>query len=160
MAAQEHILIPRQVRCCDVVRCCDAHSAHSAPVVSLSICPLLFTRDLSGLGDLACCSPSACRRGFPCLFLRQRTRRRSGGKVGIPLLLRDFQGTVGAVGNRFVVFHGFHGPVFSTARRSRLRLGAPQGIGVIGVSAHHMRTIPNRNRSIQVLVDRYRAAGQ
>ena len=30
--------------------------------------------------------------------------------MGIPLLLRDFQGTVGTVGNRFVVFHGLHRP--------------------------------------------------
>ena len=41
----------------------------------------------------------------------------------ISLLLEDFQETVGAVENRFVVFHGFQGPVFSTAFRLWPALG-------------------------------------
>src|SRR3954466_6038826 len=84
-------------------------------VGSMSICPVLLIRDLSGLVDLAFASPSACRRGFACFLLIHDPRRRSGGKVEIPPALRDFQGAVGAVGNRFLVFHGFHGPVFSKA---------------------------------------------
>jgi hypothetical protein len=40
-----------------------------------------------------------------------------GGNVGISRVLRDFQGTVGSVGNLLPVFHAFHGPGISTALR-------------------------------------------
>jgi hypothetical protein len=40
-----------------------------------------------------------------------------GGNVEISLLLRDFQGAVGSVGNLLSVFHAFHGPGISTALR-------------------------------------------
>jgi hypothetical protein len=42
-----------------------------------------------------------------------------GGNVGISPLLRDFQGAVGSVGNRSLVFHAFHDPGISTALRAR-----------------------------------------
>src|SRR5262249_25807821 len=65
--------------------------------------------------DCPCRSPSAGRRGFSSFRFRISSRRRSCGKVEIPLLLRDFQWPVGTVENRFLVFHGFHGTGFSTA---------------------------------------------
>jgi hypothetical protein len=37
------------------------------------------------------------------------------GNVGISRGVRDFQGPVGSVGNRFLVFRTFHGPGISTA---------------------------------------------
>src|ERR1035438_4483663 len=48
-------------------------------------------------------------------FAQNRSRSRRGGKVGIPRLLRDFQGSVEAGGNLLLVFAGFHAPAFSTA---------------------------------------------
>ena len=48
----------------------------------------------------------------------------------------DFQGAVGAVGNLGVVFHRSHGTGFSTA--------------------YHMRSVANRDGSIQMLMDRHR----
>jgi hypothetical protein len=41
--------------------------------------------------------------------------RRGCGNVEISRGVRDFQGPVGSVGNRFLVFHTFHGPGISTA---------------------------------------------
>jgi hypothetical protein len=40
-----------------------------------------------------------------------------GGNVEISRFLRDFQGTVGSVGNLLLVSHAFHGPGISTALR-------------------------------------------
>jgi hypothetical protein len=58
------------------------------------------------------------------------------------------------VGNRFVVFHGFHGTGFSTAlfafaSAERLLL-VPGG----RIAADHVRAEANRHASIQVFVDR------
>src|SRR6266436_9414936 len=44
-----------------------------------------------------------------------RSASRGGGNVGISRCRRDFQGTVGRVGNLGLVFHSFHGPGISTA---------------------------------------------
>src|SRR4026209_2973209 len=60
------------------------------PVVSFASCPVLLTRELSGL-----ISSDPLRLWFG----RERANRGGGGKVGISRRLRDFQGTVGAVGN-------------------------------------------------------------
>jgi len=79
--------------------------------------------------------------------------------VGIPLLLRDFQGTVGTVGNRFVVFHGLHRPAFSTALRALVGAGLAQLAGG-RVAADHVRAIPDRHRPIQMFMDSDRAASQ
>ena len=70
--------------------------------------------------------------------------------MGIPLLLRDFQGTVGTVGNRFVVFHGLHGPAFSTALRELFRAGLANLAGG-RVAADHVWPIADRHRPIQML---------
>ena len=79
--------------------------------------------------------------------------------MGIPLLLRDFQGTVGTVGNRFVVFHGLHRPAFSTALRALVGAGLAQLAGG-RVAADHVRAIPDRHRPIQMFMDSDRAASQ
>ena len=50
--------------------------------------------------------------GFP---LFQRTRSRSCVNVGIARCVRDFQGAVGRVGKRVLLFHAFHGPGIYTA---------------------------------------------
>ena len=97
--------------------------------------------------------------GFRVLVEEERNRSRSGGKVGIPPGLRDFQGTVGTVGNRFVVFHGFHGPAFSTALRELFRAGRARLAGG-RVAAHHVRPIADRHVPIQMLMDGHRAARQ
>src|SRR5450631_3526044 len=57
-------------------------------VGSKSTCPLLFTHDLSASVDTARSSSTAGASGF-ALLRYIHTRRRGGGKVGIPL--RDFQ---------------------------------------------------------------------
>ena len=57
----------------------------------------------------------------------------------------DFQGAVGAVGNLTLVFQGFHGTVFSTA---------------FGIAADHVRTVTNRNRIVQMLVNGHGLARQ
>src|ERR1700677_2035420 len=91
-------------------------AGNCAAVSSKSRCPVSFTHDLSGFSFSARRSSSAGRRRFAGFGFQNKTRRRSGGKVGIPGFV-DFQGTVGAVGNLVLVFHRFHGPVFSTALR-------------------------------------------
>jgi len=68
----------------------------------------------------------------------------------------DFQGAVGAVGNRSAVFHGFHGPGFSTA----LGLVVCQRVAIAVIAAHHVRSVTDRDCPIQVLVDGHRGAGQ
>src|SRR5262249_2825137 len=107
--------------------------------------------------DCPCRSPSAGRRGFASFGIS--SRRRSCGKVEIPLLLRDFQGTVGTVGNRFLVFHRFHGPGFSTALRP-LSSAASQRLAIGPIATNHMRTVTNRNRFVQMLMDDHGAACQ
>ena len=78
--------------------------------------------------------------------------------MGIPAR-RDFQGSVGTVGNRFMVFHGLHGPAFSTA----LPLLVRSGLAILAggrVTADHMWPISNRHVPVQMLMDRYGAAGE
>jgi hypothetical protein len=54
-----------------------------------------------------------------------------GGNVGISLVLRDFQGAVGSVGNLLSVFHAFHGPGISTALRPCYRKGGGSGYCIL-----------------------------
>ena len=78
--------------------------------------------------------------------------------MGIPAL-RDFQGTVGAVGNRLAVFPGFHGPGFSTA----LFVPASADLVILPggrVAADHVGAKANRDAPIQVFVDGHRRARQ
>src|SRR5690242_3802107 len=89
--------------------------------------------------------------GFCFGFGQNRSRSRRGGKVGISRLWRDSQGSVGAGGNLLLVFAGFHAPAFSTALR---RSGRPEIFPVAIVPSHHMRPEPDRNRLIQVLMER------
>src|ERR1700724_1460713 len=104
-------------------------------VVSFCSCPVLLTRELSGLVS---CYP------LGLWFSKERgNRRRGGGKVGIAG--GDFQGAVGVAGNLGLVFRNFHGPVFSTA---------------FGVAPDHVRAISNRDRLIQVFVNGHRLARQ
>ena len=56
------------------------------------------------------------------------------GNVEISRGVRDFQGPVGSVGNRFWVFHTFHGPGISTAL-----LGLQRKRGGIGEELLHRR---------------------
>ena len=79
--------------------------------------------------------------------------------MGIPPWWRDFQGTVGTVGNRFLVFHRLHGPAFSTALRALACVGLAQLTGG-RVAADHVRAIPDRHRLIQMFMDGDCAAGQ
>ena len=71
--------------------------------------------------------------------------------MGIPP--GDFQGAVGTVGNLLLVFHGLHGPAFSTALRFCWLV-----IGVI--AADHVRSVADRHGRVQVLMDGNRATGQ
>ena len=76
--------------------------------------------------------------------------------MGIPVF-RDFQGAVGTVENRCLVFRGFHGPGFSTA------LGLGLGLDRLtlgGVAADDVRAEADGYGLIQVLVDGHGAAGQ
>src|SRR5258708_26139741 len=72
---------------------------------------------MSGLLDLTRWASAAGGSGFSVRVRPHRymKSRRGGGKGGIPQ--RDFQGSVGTVGNRLLVFHGVHGAGFSTALR-------------------------------------------
>ena len=74
--------------------------------------------------------------------------------MGIPAF-RDFQGAVGTGENLLLVFNGFHGPAFSTALR--LFADGPAGSRV---AAEHVRSIPDRHRPIQMLMNGHRTAGQ
>ena len=71
--------------------------------------------------------------------------------MGIPP--RDFQGAVGTVGNLLLVFHGFHGPVFSTALRFRCLPGRRK-------SADHVGAVADRHIAVQVFMDGDRTSGQ
>jgi len=77
--------------------------------------------------------------------------------VGIPVF-GDFQGAVGAVGNLGLVFHRFHGPVFSTALWPWFRVERWLSIGAI--AADDMRAEADGHGRIQMLVDGHGAAGQ
>src|ERR1019366_389423 len=90
-------------------------------------------------------------------FGQNRSRSRRGGKVGISRLRRDFQGSVGASGNLLLVFTGFHAPAFSTALFGRR---ADQFFSRAAVASYHVRAIADRDGSIQVFADRYRASRQ
>ena len=77
--------------------------------------------------------------------------------MGIPPLLRDFQGRVEAGENLLLVFAGFHAPAFSTALAvARLRPRLTQLIE----SAHHVGAVADRDLPIQVFMDGYRASCQ
>src|ERR1700692_1215487 len=93
---------------------------------------------------------------LPDFGFRKRSRRR-GGKVGISRGGRDFQGTVGAVGNLVLFFHGFHGPAFSTALFGG---GLLKRMSTTVEPADHMRAVADRHGSVQVFVNGYGAAGQ
>ena len=54
-------------------------------------------------------------------------RRHRGGNVKIPPGVRDFQGALGRVENPDLVFHAFHSPGISTARRPFHRNGGGNG---------------------------------
>src|SRR5207237_2358217 len=87
---------------------------------------------------------------LPLVFLREGKREsQGGGTVGNSPRLRVFQGAVGAVGNLGLVFHGFHGTVFSTA------FGWFQRAAGLRIASHHMGTEANRHRAVQVLVNGY-----
>ena len=79
--------------------------------------------------------------------------------MGIPPLLRDFQGTGGTGENLLLVFHGFHGPAFSTALRFLVG-GSWANLAGGRVAADHMRSVPDRHCPIQMIMDGDRAAGQ
>jgi hypothetical protein len=79
--------------------------------------------------------------------------------VGIPPGLRDFQGTVGTGENLLLVFHGFHGPAFSTALRELFRDGWTDLPGS-RVSTDDVWPIADRHVPIQMLMDGHRTAGQ
>ena len=68
-------------------------------------------------------------------------------------ILGDFQGAVGTVGNLLLVFHGFHGPAFSTALRRRSWLGGWE-------ATDHVRAVADRHGAVQVLMDGHRTARQ
>src|ERR1035441_4015504 len=70
---------------------------------------------------------------------------------------RDFQGSVEAGGNLLLVFAGFHAPAFSTAL---LGCRADQLFSRGAIAAHYVRAVADRDGSIQVFVDRYRASRQ
>src|SRR5437667_12779838 len=89
---------------------------------------------------------------LPLVFLREgKGESQGGGKVGNSPRLRVFQGAVGAVGNLGLVFHGFHGTVFSTA------FGWFQRAAGLRIASHHMGTEANRHRDVQALVNGYGA---
>src|SRR5690349_21936241 len=94
----------------------------------------LTSQDVRFHSQVIC--PVSCSL-LPGFGFRKRSRRR-GGKVGISGDWRDFQGTVGAVGNLVLVFHGFHGPAFSTAL---FRGGLLERTSRAVEPAHHMRAI-------------------
>ena len=75
--------------------------------------------------------------------------------MGIPAF-GDFQGAVGTVENRCWVFHGFHGPGFSTALG--LRPG-PERLSIGSVAADGVRAEADGNGFIQMLVNGHSAAG-
>jgi hypothetical protein len=65
-----------------------------------------------------------CREAAGLLWLevwKKGTRRRSGGSVEIPPLLRDFQGAVEERGILLPDFLSFHRPVISTVLREYFR---------------------------------------
>ena len=77
--------------------------------------------------------------------------------MGIPLFVRDFQGSVGSGGNLGLVFAGFHTPAFSTAL---FRGGADQFRSLIVKAPDDMGTVANRDRFVQMFMDRHRAPRQ
>src|ERR1700704_1093134 len=93
-----------------------------------------------------------------CFSFRQnRSRCRRGGKVGISRLRRDFQGSVGAGENLFLVFAGFHAPAFSTAL---LRCRTDQFFSCAAIPPYYMRAEADRDDTVQMLMDHYRASSQ
>ena len=89
--------------------------------------------------------------------------RRGCGNVEISRGGRDFQGPVGSVGNRFLVFHTFHGPGISTAplRLHRKRGGIGDSLlqrrkswafAVFILSAHSVSLIARAHASIRLKV--------
>src|ERR1039458_3288560 len=88
-------------------------------------------------------------------FGQNRSRSRRGGKVGISRSWRDFQGSVGARGNLLLVFAGFYAPAFSTAL---FGWRADQLFSRAAKTSYDVRAVADRDGSIQVFVDRYRAS--
>ena len=105
--------------------------------------------------------PSGRRLGFGfgfCFgFGQNRNRRRRGGKVGISRFVRDFQGSVGAGGNLFLVFAGFHAPAFSTALFGWY---TAQLLPAAAIAPHYVRAVADGDGFVQVFVDRYRGSRQ
>ena len=87
-------------------------------------------------------------------FGQNRSRSRRGGKVGISRSGRDFQGSVGAGENLLLVLAGFHAPAFSTAL---LGWRADQLVSRAAKTSYDVRAVADRDRSIQVFVNGYRA---
>ena len=76
--------------------------------------------------------------------------------MGNSLGLRVFQGAVGTVENLGLVFHRFHGPVFSTA----LGLWLPDWLTIRRIAANHVWAETDGHGLIQMLVNDYGASGQ
>ena len=77
--------------------------------------------------------------------------------MGISRFGRDFQGSGGAGGNLLLVFTGFHAPAFSTA----LFWFRADPLCSLAVKApYHVRAEADRDRLVQVFMDRDRTSGQ
>ena len=63
---------------------------------------------------------------------------------------------MGAVGNLFLVSHGFHSPAFSTALLDELNQGRTVGL----VTPHHVRTVANHYRPVQQFMNHHTHPGQ
>src|SRR5579863_883062 len=94
---------------------------------------------------------------LPDFGFRKRSRRR-GGKVEISRGGRDLQGTVGAVGNLGLVFHGFSTALLGGGLLKRMSTAVEPKTHV--EPADHMRAVVDRHGSVQVFVNGYGAAGQ
>ena len=71
-------------------------------------------------------------------------------------VFRDFQGAVGTVENRCLVFQGFHGTGFSTALGLRPK---PERLSIGSITADGVRAETDGHGFIQMLVNGHSAAG-